>query len=369
MDIDTLHFIKGDFKPSKKVPQFLLSDPLWNKSYLDALGEEYLDETELHIKSNIRIVEDFYCNFTIGFFGFIPQINEVLGHKGWIRFENDVYQRKFIELMSRVEYIEFINDPFKFINEKAIPRLYRYVDHKSIVNAYQLYSKKINSYINAQNTLHNKHHIANKYLTIIPTPLDVFGDYLRGTKNLLLDLHNCPDLVKEAALLLVDLLYEKAVIARKANQNNWLIMPLHIPSILSVNDFTTFFFPSFKLLIDKLLSEDFIILILLEGKVERLLDKIFDIASPNVIFNFEEDIPCIVKEKMNSTNTVSGFYPIHLLKYGSDIESLAYAQKLLNIFEKNNYIFSTDKVIYSPNDVDIHKLKLVYKYVHDFRYS
>lgn len=366
MDHNKFHFLKGYSNPSKKIPKFLLSNLLWNKSYLDILGEKYLDESEILIKSNIKLTEDFTCDFTINYIGVIPQINKLLGHKGWVRF-NDVFQRKHVELMKRNEYKEFIIDPYKFISEKALLRLYdKYDDRENIKTAYEIYNEKVSSYFTAQNTLQNKYSIDNKYLDVLSAPLDVFGDFLRGTKNILLDLHNCPDLVNEAAHSIVELLYEKAIINRRLNHNSWLVMPLHLPGILSVSDFNNFFYPSFKILLDKLLSENFIILVFLEGNTERLLDKIFEIDSPNVIFNFEEDIPNMVSKKMNHTNNVSGFFPVHLLKYGSDNECIAYASKLLKIFEGKNYIFSTNRVLYTPSDVDIHKLKLVYHYVNEY---
>ncbi|RBP66721.1 uroporphyrinogen decarboxylase [Alkalibaculum bacchi] len=348
-----------------KVPKFLFSDSLWNQNYLHRLGCEYSDEIQSIIRSSREMVKEFHCNFTISYFGFIPEVNEILGHKGWICFDNNVYQRKFIELMTREEYEELIWNPLEFIKNKAIFRLYKNTAPENLVEAYKEFNAKNESNYMAQKLLKEKYQINHLYLDIITSPLDVLGDFFRGTKNLLMDMHNCPDLVKEAANSLVDFCYEKALY-NKRQFDNAVIMPLHIPSILSTRDFTNFFFPSFHKLIQKLLQDDFIILIMLEGKVERLLDKFFEINSPKVIFHFEEDIPAIVKEKMNENNLISGFFPVHLLKYGTEEECISYAVKLLHIFKGKKYIFTTNKVIYSPTEVNIDKLRVVYQYVEEY---
>lgn len=120
--------------------------------------------------------------------------------------------------------------------------------------------------------------------------------------------------------------------------------------------------------IQYLINNGFKILICFEGEVDRFIDVISEINSDNIILHFESLKAAEYQQYFEGKKTyLSGFYPIYYVKYSSVNECLDYARILLNEVRGNSrYIFSTNKLLYTPEDVNYKNLLEVYHYVNQF---
>lgn len=361
-----MSFINIDTKNSKnEIKSFLLADYYWIKSYVDNKYSNMKKNTFDYEECHRILYDDLKFDYALSFFSEYKEIYRKLGNKAWQQIKKDVYVRKSISILERNEYSNFINNPIPFIQDISLNRLYKKnIDKTVLSELLKEYNQEILNQFKVINSLNQQ---GLKYFNMgsISAPLDFLSDYLRGTKALLSDIHIIPDHVKNACKTISELILKQARVYRKYYNINYLVMPLHLPGILNRNDFEMFFYPSYNYILNKLLSEDFKLYIIVEGNVDRFADMISELNSNNVLLHFESLKIDKYQKYFKGKNTfISGFYPIHYLKYCSIDECLNFAEQLKQKVQGNDrYIFSTNKALYTEKDIKYENIIAVYKYL------
>ena len=123
-------------------------------------------------------------------------------------------------------------------------------------------------------------------------PFDTLGDTLRGTQGVMMDMFQRPQKVHEAMERLVPI-HIKAAINTVANAAApIIIMPLHkgADSFMSVKQYETFYWPTFKKVVMALVNEGIVPILFAEGGYNKRLDIIGDFPKGSVVWYFARRI-------------------------------------------------------------------------------
>lgn len=340
---------------------FLLANYTWVQDYCRQSGGNEQNGKRENFQ---LILNDFPCAYAIDVAGLNHSILEDLGNKAWITTLQSVMTRKSISIMEREEYPLLLNDPVEFLVKRALPKLYeRSLDQSVLEEKSKVYHQSIEKENEIFSSLKESGYDVRSCV-VLGAPLDLLADFLRGTKGLLTDLHSVPGQVDKACEVMMELALRQARAMRKLHGLKDLVLPLHLPTLLSRKDFTRFYHPSYERLITQLLDEGFNVVVMVEGNADRFVDLFARVDSPQLQIHFEssdlaKSIDCFKGKKTQ----ITGFYPTHLLKYASEKECLQKAKEMKRIIGTEvNYIFSTDKVLLCGQDTNMETLKKVYGY-------
>lgn len=340
---------------------FLLAHYRWIESYCQTVGEAPMNGK---LENFQRVLKDFPGSFSIDMVGGNHNILEELGNKAWRKTTKGVMTRQNLALMDRQEYPEFLSRPEDFIKNTILPRLYeRPLTEPLLREKAKVYYQSIEQDQKVYETLNDVGLELRSYL-IIGAPLDLLADFMRGTKNLLSDLHGVPDWVVDACEVLVELVVRQASVMKKYCKTKDLLLPLHLPTLLSRKDFARYYHPTYEKLLTRLLKEGFRLLVLVEGNADRFVDLLAQVDSPELILHFENTrLDLCLEHFHNKTTQISGFYPTPVLQYGDLEECLEEVRKLKKALNgMPNYIFSTNKVLLGSEDGRGDRIRKVYQY-------
>lgn len=339
---------------------FLMTHYRWIESYCRAVGEP---PTNGKLENFQRVLTDFPRSFAIDMVGANHNILEDLGNKAWHKTSRGVFTRKNLSLMDRGEYPDFLSTPESFIHQTLLPRLYeRSLTGALLREKAQEYYRSIDEDREIYKALEDLGLPVRSYL-IIGAPLDLLADFMRGTKNLLTDLHGAPEWVSSACVVLMELVLRQARTIHQHSGTKDMLLPLHLPTLLSRRDFEAFYQPTYEKLLVRLLEEGYRVLVLVEGNADRFLDLLAKVDSPNLILHFENSRLDLCLEQFRDKSTqITGFYPTQLLQYGQLEECMQEVRRLKKALkEMPNYIFSTNKVLLGSEDGDVERIRRVYE--------
>ena len=271
------------------------------------------------------------------------------------------------DVMSADEYPEFIADPFKFIIEKQIPRRFAAFDKSESEKALAL----------GQATIVYKNYIQEAIATLggqlavekgLPTlfkgstemPLDVMMDYFRGFKGISTDIRRHKDQVIAACEAVFPLMLKRAIHNLESGIFPGIFIPLHIPTYLRPKDFETFYWPTFKKMIDTLVENDCTPILFMEGNWEPYYDFINELPKKKVVGLVESGDFKKMKSAVGDTICIMGGMPVDVINHSTKDEAVKYAEKLVDdLAPGGGYIFALDKVLIAPNDANPENLKAV----------
>ncbi len=182
-------------------------------------------------------------------------------------------------------------------------------------------------------------------------PYDYIGDFLRGTRGIMLDMYRVPDKLLEAMEKLIPFILQGAIAPARRSGIPFVFMPMHkgLDGFMSSDQFKTFFWPPLKKVILNLMDEGFIPMVLWEGDCTSRLETIKDIPKCKAIYWFEQTDIFKAKEILGETVCIRGNVPASLLCVGSPQDVEAYCKKLIDRVGKGGG-FILDGAIGTPDD-------------------
>ena len=122
-----------------------------------------------------------------------------------------------------------------------------------------------------------------------PAPFDVIGDYLRGTRGVMLDMYRKPDKLLEAIEKVLPMVLQSGVFAAKRSGNPRVFIPLHkgADGFMSLEQFKTFYWPTLRKLIIGLINEGLTPWLVMEADYTSRLEIVRDIPKGKAIYHFE----------------------------------------------------------------------------------
>lgn len=188
---------------------------------------------------------------------------------------NSIYQFVEDECMKADEYDWFLDNPSDFIIRRHLPRicgklvglinlppLHNFISNymgipfglipfasKELIQAMEALEKAGNEairfsiYSRRFSEKAKEEGFPLQFGSMTQTPFDTLGDFLRGTKGLMIDLYRRPEKVIKVCEKLLPYMFEMAVGLAKASGNPRVFIPLHkgLDGFMSLDQFKKFF--------------------------------------------------------------------------------------------------------------------------------
>jgi hypothetical protein len=166
-------------------------------------------------------------------------------------------------------------------------------------------------------------------------PYDVIGDFIRGTKGVMLDMYRRPEKLLKAMDKLVPYLID---LGSKAKDRGAVFvgMPLHkhADGFMSLQQFKTFFWPSLRKVLMGLIDQGLIPMPFFEGEVTSRLEVIKDIPKGKAIYQFQNVDLRKAKDILGDTVCFKGNIPASLLCTGTTDQVKASLKELIDVVGK-----------------------------------
>jgi hypothetical protein len=192
-------------------------------------------------------------------------------------------------------------------------------------------------------------------------PFDYIGDFLRGTRGIMLDMYRAPDKLLQAMEKLIPFILHAAVSGARVTGMPFIFMPLHkgLDGFMSPVQFKTFFWPPLRKVILSLIERDLIPLVLWEGDCTTRLETIRDIPKGKAIYWFERTDIFRAKEILGDVVCIRGNVPASLLCTGTPEDVVTYCRKLIDLVGKGGG-FILDGGIGIPDDARPENVKAMF---------
>ena len=163
-------------------------------------------------------------------------------------------------------------------------------------------------------------------------PFDMLGDYLRGTKGVMLDMYRRPDRVLKACDMLLPAEIERGIDAAKRTGSRFVFIALHkgLDGFMSPGQFKKFYWPTLRELIMALIGEGLTPYVFWEGDCTSRLALIGDIPQGKALYRFEATDMMKAKDLLRDRVCIRGNVPISLLATGTPDGVRSYCKQLID---------------------------------------
>lgn len=307
----------------------------------------------------------------------IPSKYQSIGSQSISISDNGFIQHPNTHMMEADEYDQFIEDPYAFVVETAIPRTNKNLDFKTNPTKALSAIYQANQITNAVNANMNGlfARMAEKYG--YPqgkpfggggyAPFDILTDQLRSFSGMLTDIRRYRDKVKAAVEAVYPMNYKSCLPPdmSKYDRSMFGFYPLHMATFMREKDFAELWWPTFKRQWTDFASLGIRSNAFLEDDWTKLLDYVQDLPAGS-IFKFEYGDPKLIKEKLGSKFILDGGFPISNLTQCSKQQCIDKTKEWIDIMAPGGqYIFGFDKSILVLNDCNIDNLEAVVQTVLD----
>ncbi|HWR42095.1 uroporphyrinogen decarboxylase family protein [Sporomusa sp.] len=352
-----------------RVPIYGMMEVTWPVHYAGYPIKEAVWDINTVIKAHEKLAIDFDFDIIDRFSLRSPLFYNSLGAKAWTQGQkNGIMQHIQVMAMQEDEYPELIADPFAFIVNKILPRLYTELAKPGLGSALAL-SKAATIMRNITDEteggiekLKSEYGLPCLWGSLIHVPFEVVANQFRTIKGMVADIWRRPEQVEAACEQLLPLIvrFGKACQRLKTNEVPSIYVPLHIGSYLRTKDFERLYWPTFKKLVETFNSEGYSITIFCEGDWTRFYDYLQELPPNKILVTIEQADMRIAKEKLGNRMCLSGGYPLALLQGGAKEECIKKAKQIIDAAAPGGgYIFGFDKTLLAPGDVKIENLKAV----------
>jgi len=163
-------------------------------------------------------------------------------------------------------------------------------------------------------------------------PFDVFGDTLRGTRGIIMDMYRQPDKLLNAMEALVPIMIGMGVGASQQTGNPQIFMPLHkgADGFLSDEQFKKFYWPTFKAVMLGLIENGCVPCCFVEGGYNDRLDYLTEIPKGQCIYIFDRTDMAQARKVLGGKSCIGGGFPISLILTGNVQQVEDRTKKLLD---------------------------------------
>jgi hypothetical protein len=181
-------------------------------------------------------------------------------------------------------------------------------------------------------------------------PFDHIGDYLRGTREIMMDMFRRPEKLKEAMERFVPLLVEMGMYGIKMGDCPIVTFPVHKGSdeFLSDSQYREFYWPTCRKVMDALFNEGLMVRMFAEGRHNSRLEFLRDeLPKGKTIWYFDYTTDMAkAKATLGKVACIMGNVPVALLTTGTPEQTTEYCKKLIDVAGKGGgFIFSTGAAV------------------------
>ena len=254
-------------------------------------------------------------------------------------------------VMSEDEYDELIEDPFRFLNDKVVPRVYGALrdpasgEAKTALINLGMKLPPMLGEVQKFTSAMRESGCPPWYMGLNPNPLDTLGAFLRDFDKVLFDIRRFPEKVKKICEMLAPVLVAvgKATgdISYQLTGSRRVFCPVWYNSFLSAKQFREFHWPYLKYICEELIKADFTPLLSLQGTYDHLLDTLLELPAGKAIAWFDRTDPVEARKVLGNHICVAGGISPALLIGGTPDEVRGRVKALLDeVKGDGGFIFS-----------------------------
>lgn len=163
-------------------------------------------------------------------------------------------------------------------------------------------------------------------------PFDMVGDFLRGTRGIMMDMFQRPDKLQEAMAKLTPVAISGAVSSADASGCPIIFIPLHkgTGGFMSNKQYEEFYWPTFKEVMMGLIDEGLVPMPFAEGNYEPRLEIIKDLPRSSTIWFFEHMDMAKAKKILGHT-CIAGNVPVTMMVTGQPAEVKERCRQLIEV--------------------------------------
>ncbi len=302
-----------------------------------------------------------------------PSGCQLLGSKAIVMSNTGSMQHPEVSSMQEDEYKDLIADPYAFIREKAIPRIYSSYDLSDPVRVMETYA--LAEMATAEDTADfssiTKALVEEKgYYAGAPrgssgytaAPCDFLADLLRGFTGISKDIRRRKNEVKDACDILLPVMFQQGLPSVK-NLLGSVRYTLHMPTFMRQSDMEEIWLPTFKKMLEQYAARGLRVNLFCEDNWTRYLDILQDLPA-GMEYQFEYGDPKQIKNKLGDKFIIKGLFPIELVRSGEKTEMLDYAKDFFDtMLPGGGYLFEFDKIPMALGDLNMDNLISLTEYI------
>ncbi|NLN98627.1 MAG: hypothetical protein GX127_09675 [Eubacteriaceae bacterium] len=348
----------------------------WNLDYAGVKAVDVQGNMELEFESFCKPYEKIYCDgVLISCLTREIDIYNSLGGGAYFYSRDGVtIQHKEYVFMMEDEYPKFIEDPMGFSLEEIFPRKFPELNKpypenlEALKNSLASYTRFLNRLVKSGQYNKEKHGMPAIVSGTGQAPFDIIMDFFRGFKGIMTDMRRRPTELAEACDALVPIMMATIQQGKTSLEPYPLVFfPLHAPTYLSTKQFEELYWPSFRKVLYKTAELGGKAIIALEGDWSHLYDFVNDFPKDFAIAMIEADDIFKVKDIIGKTVALSGGIDLSMLRTATKQECLDRVKKVVDYCAPGGgFIFSTDKGLIAPGDVNIENYAAVTEFVHTY---
>ena len=301
----------------------------------------------------------------------LDAINKVLSSTGVMQHPNTT-------CMNPDEYDELIEDPYAFMLDKCIPRIYKALSPNTNPGRYifalaqeqnmrrAVMAKEMSMVAELSKKFGYQPAVRGKPCR---APMDWIADQLRGFDGICIDVRRHRDKLIEALEACYPMLYKQGLHAELDNVNRdaMTTFQLHMPSYLRIKDFAEVWFPTWKRLLTDFASYGIRCFAFMEHDwTVPLLDYMYELPTGTYL-TFEETDAKLMKEKLGKRHVLGAGFPLKYLLTCTKDEIIDKTKAWLDIMAPGGqYVFAFDKVALALSDINLDNLIAVCETVRDY---
>jgi uroporphyrinogen-III decarboxylase len=164
-------------------------------------------------------------------------------------------------------------------------------------------------------------------------PFDLFGDTLRGTHGIMMDMFRQPKTLLDAMDAITSWIVDGAVAGANLSGVPLIFMALHKgdDTFMSEKQFDTFYWPQLRNVILGLLDAGLVPLLFAEGTYNKRLAAVTDLPKGSVVWWFDRTDMSRAKKILGEQNCISGNVPTSLICTGTPQDVKEYCRKLIEV--------------------------------------
>jgi uroporphyrinogen-III decarboxylase len=267
--------------------------------------------------------------------------------------------------MKTDEYDALIEDPTGFLFNVWLPRVSKYVSAAgqptSLLNnlSFLRGGMAMLSYFYAFGTqaarLRAESGTVSAIAGILKAPLDIIADKLRGYVSLSMDLFDRPDKVLAACEALIPHLTYVALSGADPDKNVPITIWMHRGCVpfLSHEQFSHFFWPTLKPILQAIWAKGHQVLFYAEGDWNAHLDTFAELPAGSIIYHVDQADIFEAHRKLHHKFALSGGIPNYLLSFGTPEEVRAYCKKVIDgVARDGGYIMDAGAIVQDDGKVE-----------------
>jgi uroporphyrinogen-III decarboxylase len=182
-------------------------------------------------------------------------------------------------------------------------------------------------------------------------PFDTLGDTLRGTRGIMKDMFRCPDKLLKALDVIADLTIKTILKSPSIDRLTSVMYPLHkgADGWMSQKAFDTFYWPSFKKVLDAFINEGLLQNLFAEGSYNTRLEYVDQFPKGAVTWYFDRTDMVRAKEILGKNCCLQGNVPSSMIVTGSPQEVKEYCRNLIETVGKGGgFILAAGSISDNP---------------------